>query len=179
MSEKVRYIAACGVPAMIIEGCNSLGLYMPVRMVEERSLPHLRPEGCLLSSEVFSSNLDLLLPYRKHILLLCNEQNHGSFHEHSPERIWLHADVETWLDAFNKLERNGSPYGTETSQAPLSQREKDVLRLIAAGLTAKEIADRLGISANTVVTHRKNLSSKLGIKSASGLSLYAMMNGLI
>ena len=61
----------------------------------------------------------------------------------------------------------------------LSAREKDVLRLIAGGKINKEIADELCISINTVITHRKNISTKLGIKSASGLSLYAMMNGLI
>ena len=43
----------------------------------------------------------------------------------------------------------------------------------------KEIADNLGISINTVLTHRKNLTAKLGIRSVSGLSFYAMMNGII
>lgn len=61
----------------------------------------------------------------------------------------------------------------------LSQREMDVLRLVASGLINKEIADRLNISINTVLSHRKNITTKLGIKSVSGLSFYAMMNGLI
>jgi DNA-binding CsgD family transcriptional regulator len=43
----------------------------------------------------------------------------------------------------------------------------------------KEIADRLNISINTVLSHRKNLTAKLGIKTVSGLSFYAMMNGYI
>lgn len=61
----------------------------------------------------------------------------------------------------------------------LSHREAEVLRQVASGLTNKEIADRLNISASTVITHRKNITAKLGIKSVSGLSLYAMMNGLV
>lgn len=61
----------------------------------------------------------------------------------------------------------------------LTGREKEVLREIASGKTNKEIADRLNISVNTVITHRKNISTKLGIKSVSGLSLYALMNGII
>lgn len=61
----------------------------------------------------------------------------------------------------------------------LSQREIDVLCLLAKGLTNKEIADRLFISINTVLTHRKNISAKLGIRSISGLSVYAIMNGYI
>ncbi len=61
----------------------------------------------------------------------------------------------------------------------LSSREIEVLRLIAKGLTIKEIADVLFISVNTVNSHRKNITSKLGIRSASALSLYALMNGII
>ncbi len=61
----------------------------------------------------------------------------------------------------------------------LSSRETEVLREVAAGKTNKEIAEALCISVNTVITHRKNISSKLGIRSASGLSLYALMHGLV
>lgn len=61
----------------------------------------------------------------------------------------------------------------------LSKREIDVLKLIAKGHINKEIADLLNISFNTVLTHRKNITAKLGIKSVSGLSVYAMMNGYI
>lgn len=61
----------------------------------------------------------------------------------------------------------------------LSRRELDVLRLLAKGKTNKEIADMLCISVNTATTHRKNISAKLGIRSVSGLSLYALMNGII
>ena len=61
----------------------------------------------------------------------------------------------------------------------LTQREIDVLRLVAKGYTNKEIAEHLFISTNTVLSHRKNISAKLGIRSVSGLSVYAMMNGYI
>lgn len=61
----------------------------------------------------------------------------------------------------------------------LSKREIEVLKLIVNGHINKEIANMLNISFNTVLTHRKNITAKLGIKSVSGLSVYAMMNGLI
>ena len=64
-------------------------------------------------------------------------------------------------------------------QSELSQREIEVLTLVASGKINKEIADALQISINTVLTHRKNISAKLGIKSVSGLSVYAMMNGYL
>jgi len=61
----------------------------------------------------------------------------------------------------------------------LSDREREVLHLIAKGYSHKEISDELFISIHTVVTHRKNISQKLGIKSASGLTVYAILNNLI
>lgn len=59
----------------------------------------------------------------------------------------------------------------------LSPREIEVISLIATGKTNKEIADRLNISQTTVITHRKNITDKLGIKSVSGLTIYAVING--
>ena len=61
----------------------------------------------------------------------------------------------------------------------LSEREKDVLRLIVEGLTNKEIAARLYVSVNTVLTHRKNITAKLGIKTTPGLTFYAITHRLI
>jgi DNA-binding NarL/FixJ family response regulator len=61
----------------------------------------------------------------------------------------------------------------------LSDRETDVLKLLATGLSNKEIADVLNISINTVITHRKNISQKTGIKSVSGLTIYAVVKKLI
>lgn len=61
----------------------------------------------------------------------------------------------------------------------LSPRETEVLVLITKGLINKEIADRLNISLTTVISHRKNITEKLGIKSVSGLTIYAVMHGYI
>lgn len=68
---------------------------------------------------------------------------------------------------------------TSSDQLVLSDRESDILKLVAKGLSNKEIADQLCISINTVITHRKNITEKLGIKSIAGLTVYAMINGLI
>ena len=56
---------------------------------------------------------------------------------------------------------------------------KDMPPMITKGLINKEIADKLNISLTTVITHRKNITEKLGIKSVSGLTIYAVMNGYI
>jgi DNA-binding NarL/FixJ family response regulator len=61
----------------------------------------------------------------------------------------------------------------------LSDRETEVLLLVAQGCSSKEIADRLHISIHTVNTHRKNITHKTGIKSVAGLAVYAMLHNLI
>ncbi|MDO4789397.1 MAG: LuxR C-terminal-related transcriptional regulator [Porphyromonas sp.] len=61
----------------------------------------------------------------------------------------------------------------------LSLREIEVLKEVSLGRTNKEIADLLDISMNTVMTHRKNITTKLGIKTVSGLTFYALMNGIL
>lgn len=67
----------------------------------------------------------------------------------------------------------------EDKQDLLSQREKEIIACIAKGFSNKEIADQLNISINTVTTHRRNLSAKLQIHTPSGLTIYAIVNGLI
>ena len=57
----------------------------------------------------------------------------------------------------------------------LSDREMEVLELVAQGLSSKEISSRLNIAVNTVNTHRKSITRKTGIKSVAGLAVYAML----
>ena len=74
------------------------------------------------------------------------------------------------------------PYMANTSPSDpngLSTREIEVLTLIVRGLTNKEIADRLCISTTTVISHRKNIMEKLNVRSVSGLTIYAVMDGYI
>lgn len=68
---------------------------------------------------------------------------------------------------------------SDASRESLSEREKEILVGVATGLINKEIADRFNISIHTVITHRKNITRKTGIKSVAGLTVYALLNGLI
>lgn len=61
----------------------------------------------------------------------------------------------------------------------LSAREKEILVCVAKGMLNKEIADKLNLSIYTVITHRKNITRKTGIKTVAGLTVYALLNGLI
>lgn len=108
------------------------------------------------------------------------------------EWLRLHANVEEQIlqPAVRLLEkRTGSDdvsakilgqigSGTEGGEQ-LSEREKDVVIGVVQGLTNKEIAEKLFIAPNTVITHRRNIARKLQIRSTAGLTIYAIVNKLI
>ena len=75
--------------------------------------------------------------------------------------------------------RNLPPMPQILQQKILTDREIEVMSLIAQGLINKEIADRLNIGLSTVITHRKNIMDKLGMKSVSALTIYAVMHGYV
>lgn len=70
-------------------------------------------------------------------------------------------------------------YKSRGSNKQLTNREIEVLKLIVQGRLNKEIADKLNISLNTVLSHRKNIISKTGIKTVSGLTFYCISNGYV
>jgi len=68
---------------------------------------------------------------------------------------------------------------SKDTDAELTKREIEVLQLLTKGYSNKEIADQLFVSTHTVISHRKNISEKTGIKSASGLTMYAILKKII
>ena len=75
--------------------------------------------------------------------------------------------------------RNMPPMPAVLQKKILSDREIEVMALIVQGYINKEIADRLHISLSTVITHRKNIMDKLGFKSVSALTIYAVTHGYV
>lgn len=74
---------------------------------------------------------------------------------------------------------NNNEETTQNDTVELSNRETEVLVRVAKGMTNKDISEVLNISVHTVITHRKNIVKKTGIKSVSGLTVYALLNNLI
>ena len=126
---------------------------------------------------------------------LHNNQLTATLYDIYNNEEWLrqHAEVEDHIftPAIKRLERltkkedvskNISSMvfkgGKENTEA-LSDRERDVIIGVVQGLQNKEIADRLFISVNTVITHRRNIARKLQIHSPAGLTIYAIVNGLV
>ncbi|HKM44937.1 MAG TPA: LuxR C-terminal-related transcriptional regulator [Dysgonamonadaceae bacterium] len=78
-----------------------------------------------------------------------------------------------------QLDQKQITNGNSDEDDPLSERETEVLLQIIKGYTNKEIAEILCISVHTVISHRKNIIIKTGIRSQSGLALYAVSKSLI
>ena len=79
---------------------------------------------------------------------------------------------------FNKIGQINTALD-KVQQEDLSDREIEVLMQMVKGLSNKEIADKLNISIHTVISHRKNITDKTGIKSLSGLTIYAITKKII
>ena len=127
---------------------------------------------------------------------LHNNQLTATLHDIYENEVWLrqHAEVEDhiFVPAIRRLEqtvkqsdvtKNISDMvfksGIGQNSEALSDREKDVIVSLVQGMSNKEIADHLCISTNTVITHRRNIARKLQIHSPAGLTIYAIVNGLV
>ena len=127
---------------------------------------------------------------------LHNNQLTATLHDIYENEVWLrqHAEVEDhiFVPAIRRLEqkvkqsdvtKNISDMvfksGIGQDSEALSDREKDVIVALVQGMSNKEIADHLCISTNTVITHRRNIARKLQIHSPAGLTIYAIVNGLV
>ena len=127
---------------------------------------------------------------------LHNNQLTATLHDIYENEVWLrqHAEVEDhiFVPAIRRLEQMVKQSdvtknitdmvfkgGIGQNPEALSDREKDVIISLVQGMSNKEIADHLCISTNTVITHRRNIARKLQIHSPAGLTIYAIVNGLV
>lgn len=92
--------------------------------------------------------------------------------------VTLYTTAEELSNVIAEAANNASD-NNYTDSHELSERERDVLVLVARGYTNKEIATELNISPHTVISHRKNIVHKTGIRSVAGLTVYAVLNKLI
>lgn len=140
-------------PDMLIVNPASLGLVTPCRLREQTGCGALR----CLALQVSMFDEAVLRTYDAVISVY-----------DTPESI--RTKITGLIDAQeNRDER----------QEQLSPREREIVVCIVKGMTNKQIADVLCISAHTVITHRRNIAAKLQIHSAAGLTIYAIVNKLV
>ena len=136
------------------------------------------------AAPLFVRHSALFRPYRRRVILLAGGSVPPELADmrrlnilrsaEEPVRDIMHMHRSVHHDAHDP-----APDASAAQGPVLSAREAEVLALIARGHINKEIAQRLGIGLTTVISHRRNLMEKLGIRSVSGLTLYAVTRGYV
>ncbi len=149
---------------------------IPVQILSPEELQKIADSNSLIffiSTQIYIENLEFFYSRRNRIIIIQNKT--------TPDYKFINT-TDTESEIIEQISSLISSIESNTEhQIPneLSQREIEILKLIAMGHLNKEIASILSISINTVLTHRKNITSKLGIRSVSGLGIYATINGYI
>lgn len=138
-----------------------------------------------ISAQIYFEHTAFFLPRKPKTIVLANGDSHPQLA--GIPTLNIYQDEKALVKDILQLHRHGhqgNRFGRKDAPADkagheLSAREIEVLVLITKGFINKEIADKLNISQTTVISHRKNITEKLGIKSVSGLAVYAVMNGYI
>lgn len=155
--------------------------------LEER-LPAIRPDVLIVNPTLLSATpkqqLAAIATMRPSmpVFALVYQYVECSLLECFSHIIDVRASRSSLISTINDALKSGSAktVKVETDENyELSDRETDVLVLVAKGLSSKEIADKLSISVHTVNSHRKNITHKTGIKSVAGLAVYAMIHNLM
>ena len=145
-----------------------------------------------VSIQIYLEHTAFFLRKKFQTVVLCNAETQAqlsgvlSLNINQDEQHLVKSILLLHQHGHHKGHPQGHPAGmlpAARSQMPpqndLTMREIEVLSLVARGFINKEIADKLHISLTTVITHRKNITEKLGIKTVSGLTIYAVMRGYV
>lgn len=136
------------------------------------------------AAPLFVRHSALFRPYRRRVILLAGGSVPPELADMRRLNI-LRSEKELVRDIMHMHRsvhhdaHDPAPDASAAQGPVLSAREAEVLALIARGHINKEIAQRLGIGLTTVISHRRNLMEKLGIRSVSGLTLYAVTRGYV
>lgn len=132
-----------------------------------------------LTSDVYIAQYNNFQPLKNRVIILTEGNNETTHNQKVITTVDITLPLSDITDMLhNYFETRLHKTNINTTEE-LSLREIDVLKLVAVGKQNKDIADQLFISMHTVITHRKNITRKLGIKTVSGLTVYAILNGLI
>lgn len=139
-----------------------------------------------ISAQIYVEHNAFFLPRKRKTIVLAGDSH--QFQLSGVPILNIYQAEEQLVKDILKLHQHAHHDGYPVKDMPptppttgheLSAREIEVLVLITKGLINKEIADKLNIGLTTVITHRKNITEKLGIKSVPGLTIYAVMNGYV
>jgi DNA-binding NarL/FixJ family response regulator len=134
------------------------------------------------STDDFISKIREKLPLSGMILITCKDNPLINYYLHKysiSDILYVEDDYETTQKKMANIIRRDNSSDLLCGKGHLTVRECEVLKLIAAGMTSREIADELFISKNTVDTHRNKMLQKLNLSNSASLVRYACRSGLL
>ena len=163
---------------MPIMKVDSFGTFAELEMNHPEEYVHF-----FVAMTIVLDNRDFFLNYRRRTIVLTTsvESMMDGFHclcINVPEKQLIRSLLSLQQSA-HAHGRNLPPMPKVLQQKVLSDREIEVMNLIVQGFINKEIGEQLNIALSTVVTHRRNIMEKLGVKSVSALTIYAVTHGYV
>ena len=142
-----------------------------------------------ITASVLLENSNFFLQHQRKTLILVEGDTMGKIPTQF-RKIDISLPYEQFVKSLMRLEQSvhgahrAQPEPVKVAQAPLKEnlltpRETQVLRWLVLGKTNKEVAAELNVGLTTIITHRKNLTEKLHIKTLSGLTVYAVSRGIV
>ena len=190
---KLNYIAFVSMPTIIKEGimtvlnskkfnlkANTFNNIQELNNYSNKSIFDL----IIINSNITGNeikninNLKSTIPNSKIIGIISNNPNRD-FYSLLDNKIFLNDNSSKIVEIVELCLSNENKSNKKSFENKLSERETDVLKLLIQGKTNKEIADELFISIHTVISHRKNIITKLGIKSTAAMAIYAVASNII
>jgi len=147
----------------------------------KEALNHLMPNMIIINTTISSDpNVDSLLKKYQQDATIVYTFNTPLPDNSNDKNLSVFDSKSTLLTKLrNQVKIVQQSIVQQENSEDLSDREKEVLKKVALGKTNKEVANELFISTHTVISHRKNITRKLGIKTVSGLTVYAILNQII
>lgn len=176
------YIIQRGLNAIISDLSDAVFIYFPDMPALNSHLEEKQPNIILIDEDAIQNDFD------QNLFSQLNKKARTGLiiRKDQPQKNIRGIDFMLKINATkSEISPVFEKYFTDTTQSGnketslLSDREKEVLTMVAYGRTNQEIADKLFISRHTVISHRKNITAKLGIKTVSGLTVYAVLNKMI
>ena len=149
-----------------------------------KSVNKLNPDFLIINHKLLNNvNIDIKTLFNKNIqtkfIVFVGTKRSKEYFTFFDEQFSIDDEKSIISKKIQTLINLKTPQNELSENEGLSDREREVLRQVAMGKTNKEIAEILFISSHTVITHRKNITRKLEIKTVAGLTVYAILNNII
>lgn len=168
---------------ILLESFSNIEYFESIENFDDFALILEKNKNTIIFVDEYTIHKDLFYfkdLFSKHMIipiLISNEFNFDCEFNYKLNINYTKKQINKLIEDISIHKNNELKINTKNKE--LTKREKLIIQLITKGLTTKEIADKLGNSNQTISSHRKNITAKLGIRSVSALTVYAILNNII